>query len=559
MPSPAQSGLRRAAAQAAHQLARLPPLPALVAVALDLAPDVLGQLVDAVGHVRRRLASPQGHALQMERRLGDHRLRDRRVALLDQLDLQGGEVGDLLPDPPEPPEHVLSQLVRYVDVAAANLDAHGPSCVADEGTDPTPRNHRRQAVRRQTSRAKVTPRTSPVPARRSALAHAARVAPVVITSSTSTATGGGGATTPIEGGLVSRSFRPRPTCRPPPRRDRQNSGGRPTIRPSARASSAAGSKPRRRRRSGEAGTGTREASSRGRGATAAIRIAIASAAGSRRRYLSATTTARATASFRAADTIAERPGGGEPSSGPPRRSSASQAAQRAPRALPRRQARQAGGTRSDASRTGRGSQSPANAGVGNVTAALRAGAENAAGGDGPVGEGDAGQDDDVAQAGTRTDPRSLADHDGPGHRDSLPELDAGPEQDRGLDLGAIQVGPLTGADARRDLRYPRVHPDRPREGVDVAGVELLEVPDVVPVLVDLMRVERHVALEQRREHVHRPVGEAGRVVGAGGFAGTAGGEEVEDLGLEHVDAAVGEVGERFVGVRLLLEALDPPV
>ena len=34
---------------------------------------------------------------------------------------------------------------------------------------------------------------------------------------------------------------------------------------------------------------------------------------------------------------------------------------------------------------------------------------------------------------------------------------------------------------------------------------------------------------------------------------------VEDLRAEHVDAAVGEVGERLGGLRLLLEALDAPV
>ena len=37
------------------------------------------------------------------------------------------------------------------------------------------------------------------------------------------------------------------------------------------------------------------------------------------------------------------------------------------------------------------------------------------------------------------------------------------------------------------------------------------------------------------------------------------GEEVEDLGAEHVDAAVGEVGERFGRLGLLLEALDAAV
>ena len=72
-------------------------------------------------------------------------------------------------------------------------------------------------------------------------------------------------------------------------------------------------------------------------------------------------------------------------------------------------------------------------------------------------------------------------------------------------------------------------------------------PDVVPVGVDLVHVERHVVLEQRREDVER---EVDRVVV---------GEVVEDLGAERVDHAVDEVRERLGGVGLLLEALDPAV
>ena len=62
---------------------------------------------------------------------------------------------------------------------------------------------------------------------------------------------------------------------------------------------------------------------------------------------------------------------------------------------------------------------------------------------------------------------------------------------------------------------------------------------------DLVDVEGHVVLEQRREHVLGPVDE--RPLG----------EVVEDLRVEHVDAAVAEVRERLLGARLLLEARDP--
>jgi hypothetical protein len=54
-------------------------------------------------------------------------------------------------------------------------------------------------------------------------------------------------------------------------------------------------------------------------------------------------------------------------------------------------------------------------------------------------------------------------------------------------------------------------------------------------------VERHVVLEQDREHVVRPVDELGF------------GEVVEDLRAEAVDAAVPEVRQRLGGIGLLLE------
>ena len=61
-----------------------------------------------------------------------------------------------------------------------------------------------------------------------------------------------------------------------------------------------------------------------------------------------------------------------------------------------------------------------------------------------------------------------------------------------------------------------------------------------------MDAERDVGLEQRREDVE---GEVDLLLV---------GEVVEDLGLEHVDHAVGQVGERLGGLGLLLEALMRP-
>ena len=79
-----------------------------------------------------------------------------------------------------------------------------------------------------------------------------------------------------------------------------------------------------------------------------------------------------------------------------------------------------------------------------------------------------------------------------------------------------------------DLGRAGLDRDRAEQRVEVALPQLVEVADVVPVAVDLVRVEGDVALEQGREHVHRPVGEAGRVVRRGGLAGAGLGEVVED-------------------------------
>ena len=69
---------------------------ALVAVALDLPGELLDDEVQRVVHVRRGVARAQRHPLQVERRLGDLAVGDRGVALLVDLDLQAGQLRDLL-------------------------------------------------------------------------------------------------------------------------------------------------------------------------------------------------------------------------------------------------------------------------------------------------------------------------------------------------------------------------------------------------------------------------------------------------------------------------------
>src|SRR4051794_35207836 len=82
--------------------AALAPPAALLAVALDLPAEVLLDEVDGVTQVAPRVAGAQRDALQDERRLRDHVVGDRGVLLLPQLDLQVGQLGDLVGHLAEP-------------------------------------------------------------------------------------------------------------------------------------------------------------------------------------------------------------------------------------------------------------------------------------------------------------------------------------------------------------------------------------------------------------------------------------------------------------------------
>ena len=121
------------------------------------------------------------------------------------------------------------------------------------------------------------------------------------------------------------------------------------------------------------------------------------------------------------------------------------------------------------------------------------------------------------------------------------------EQDPSLDLDVVGHVGFSGHPVLGQHPAETRQLDGARERVEVALQVLRQSPDVVPVGVDLVDVERHVVLEQRREDVER---EVDRVVV---------GEVVEHLRAEGVDHAVDEIGERLGGVGLLLEALDAAV
>src|SRR3954453_10417394 len=72
--------------------AGLAPLAALVAVAFDLARQLVGAEVDRVRLVTRRVARPQGRPLHVQRHLRHLALGDGRIALLPDLHLEAGEV-----------------------------------------------------------------------------------------------------------------------------------------------------------------------------------------------------------------------------------------------------------------------------------------------------------------------------------------------------------------------------------------------------------------------------------------------------------------------------------
>src|SRR3954454_10464908 len=115
--------------------------------------------------------------------------------------------------------------------------------------------------------------------------------------------------------------------------------------------------------------------------------------------------------------------------------------------------------------------------------------------------------DTVAQHRSRAQPASVSDHDRPVQVRPHADLAARADQHRRLHLHSIQVRALTCVDGRRHLRRGRLEADGPGERVEVSLDELADGADIVPVRVDLMGVERDVAVEQGGKDVHRPVDE----------------------------------------------------
>jgi hypothetical protein len=124
----------------------------------------------------------------------------------------------------------------------------------------------------------------------------------------------------------------------------------------------------------------------------------------------------------------------------------------------------------------------------------------------------------------------------------LPDEHRRVDADRRVD-GRVLADP----DARAELEARHVDIDLPSEDVLVRLEVRRRRADVLPVPVGHVPVHGCTGLERGREHLAREVDRP------------ALGDEVEDLGFEHVDARVDGVAEHLPPSRLLQKALDAPV
>src|SRR5437763_7376897 len=96
----------------------------LVAVALHLPRQLVDHQVQRVQHLGRGVTRPQGHALEVERGLGHVLVGHSGVRLLEDLDLEAGQVRDLTLDLGHTTLHVGADLVGDRDVSTLDLDLH---------------------------------------------------------------------------------------------------------------------------------------------------------------------------------------------------------------------------------------------------------------------------------------------------------------------------------------------------------------------------------------------------------------------------------------------------
>ena len=105
-------------------IARLLSREALVVAVVDLAHELVGELVDRGLHVARGLARAQRVALEVDGRLGDLRLGDAGVVLDRQLDLDLRQLVDATVELLELPLYVAPHGVAHLEVLALDVKLH---------------------------------------------------------------------------------------------------------------------------------------------------------------------------------------------------------------------------------------------------------------------------------------------------------------------------------------------------------------------------------------------------------------------------------------------------
>jgi hypothetical protein len=122
------------------------------------------------------------------------------------------------------------------------------------------------------------------------------------------------------------------------------------------------------------------------------------------------------------------------------------------------------------------------------------------------------------------------------------------EVGRPLDgIEVVEVHPVPQPDVAADADAGDLEAHALVERVEVRLPELVEVPDVLPVAVEDVPVDRPAHLEQQWEKLFREV------------VRSVLRDVLQHLGLEDVDAGVDRVGEDLAPGGLLEEALDAPV
>src|SRR5580692_5286758 len=155
------------------------------------------------------------------------------------------------------------------------------------------------------------------------------------------------------------------------------------------------------------------------------------------------------------------------------------------------------------------------------------------------------KDDALPQLSVIADGGAVSEHHRAHQTNALADAHISADPHRSFNLGSLRRRLPVGDDhTRAELLALDVQAQLAAQRVERPLPELAQRTDVVPVLVHLVDMKGHVVLQQHWKDILCPVHEWPR------------GKVVEDLWVEHVDAAVAEIRQRLLGRRLLLKARD---